>query len=708
MPRLKLLMLLSCVGLSPACIEVPPLEDPVGDSQPDPNADFTLAVVSAQEQVVPGGTLDCEVQLAWAGVKGGDVTVSLLNPPAGITLQPVTLSSGQTHVELGIGVGTSTAPGTYSLTLQGRSGAVTKQAVLTVTVGKAGDLAVNWVVPTPGTAYTRGPILLQFTVEGGTAEAVEILKDASVLAKPTGAPFSFTWDTTQEAEGTYQLSVRAKRGGVSFISAARTVIVDRTAPTVNSFLPARNAAAVGTNESIQVTFSELMNPFSVTEDMVRLTTSDSAPILKSVSLAADGKTLTVKPRNPLVAPETVSVDLTPMVGGITDLAGNTVSTAPAWTFSVPTWLPLEGAISAVPGSTSAEGVVLKMDRNNQPVIAWAESDGATKNVYVARWTGTTWSMLGGALSGLISVGTDATRPTLIVDSANRPVVAWQEASGDGQIRDIFSRRWTGTSWDTLPTISTPQGGAYDYLGWPNLIFEETGTLRLYANYQNEGLGEIRAYQLTVGSQSWTVSTLPTHSDHTRAHSPSTAMAGTNSFVAYSIFDFSGAGDGTLGIAVAQNGSLPLGNKLLGLAADSPSVAADSNGRPWVTWIEIPPGNSPSEGRVYWARWEGTSWSTPEAVNATATGDMTPVLSMSTGAPHVLAWSGIVNSERVIHVRRWASNQWQSVGQPLNALTGTATPAFAPSIAMDSDGQPVVAWTEESAVSAGVYVFRLNH
>ncbi|RKH20928.1 hypothetical protein D7X74_02495 [Corallococcus sp. CA047B] len=709
MPRLKLLMLLSCVGLAPACIEIPPIEDPVGDSQPDPNADFTLSVMSTQKQVLPGGTLDCEVHLAWAGVKGGDVTLSLLNPPAGIQLQPATLSSGETRAQLSIGVGTSTAAGTYSLTIQGRSGAVTKQATLGVTIKEAGDLVVNWVVPTPGTAYTRGTLLLQFTVEGGSAEAVEILKDASVLAEPTGTPYAFTWDTTQEAEGTYQVSVRATRGGVSFTSAARTVIVDRTAPTVSSFLPARNATNVGVNESIQVTFSEPMDPRSMRENAVYVTTSGGAYIQKSASVSADGRTLTLKPLEPVVAPETVDVTLDPGTGLVfEDLAGNILLDTPTWSFSVPAWLPLGGAISANEGKTSAEDVVLKMDRNNQPVVAWSESDGNTKSVYVARWTGNVWNTLGAPLSGLLPIGTDATHPTLVIDSSNRPVVSWQEAAGDGMTRDIFSRRWMGASWEALPTISIPKSGGSDYLGWPALALDETGTLRLYANHQNEGLGEIRAYELVAGGPSWSASVLPVPSNYIRAETPSASIANSDAYVAYSILDLSGPGDGTRGIGVARNGSLPLGNQLIGRLAFSPSIAVDSNGRPWVTWIEVPTGKPSSEGLAYWTRWEGNAWTSPAAVSGAATGDLLPVLSMSIGSPHVLAWSGIINSERSIHVRRWTSNQWQSIGQPLNALTETATPAFAPSIAMDSDGQPVVAWTEESALSASVYVYRLNH
>ncbi|MCY1031445.1 Ig-like domain-containing protein [Corallococcus sp. BB11-1] len=706
MPRLKLLMLLSCIGLSPACIEIPPLEAPVDDVQPDPNADFTLSVSTSQEQVLPGGTLGCEVQLAWAGVKGGDVTLSLLNPPKGVEFQPTTLRAEETRKALSIRIGADTPPGPHTVTLQGRSGAVTKEATLAMTVGKAGDLMVNWVVPTPGKAYTNGPLLLQFTVEGGSAEAVEILKDASVLAKPTGTPFAYTWDTTQEAEGSYQLSVRAIRGGATFISAPRTVVVDRTAPTVSSFLPARNAAAVGVHESIQVTFSEPMNPRTLTDASVQVTASDSAPIDKSVNLSADGRTLTVTPINPLVAPNTLHVEFTNLVGlVITDLAGNEVVDMPAWSFSVPTWLPLGGAISAVPGNTSAEGVVLKMDRNDRPVVAWAESDGATKNIYVARWTGSNWSILGGALSGMGTVGTNATRPTLLIDNANQPIVGWQEEAGPGLDDSIFVRRWTERGWEALPSISLFPG---DFaISTPSLAFESNATLHLYALNSGDAIAQIGHYQLTTGNSAWTRTSLPRPSESPRVYSLSTTFSGSKAFIAYSVLDLSGTGDGRRGVAVSENDAPPLGDGVLGETAWSPSVSLDSNSRPWITWAES--ASSPeSDGLIYWARWEGTAWTTPVAISSTSTGNHEPALGMSTGAPHVLAWSGIINAERSIFVSRWIGNQWHGFDRPIDALADTGTPAFSPSIAMDADGQPLLAWVEQSALSASIYVSRLNH
>ncbi|NNC15450.1 hypothetical protein HJC22_06870 [Corallococcus exiguus] len=83
------------------------------------------------------------------------------------------------------------------------------------------------------------------------------------------------------------------------------------------------------------------------------------------------------------------------------------------------------------------------------------------------------------------------------------------------------------------------------------------------------------------------------------------------------------------------------------------------------------------------------------------------MTMRKGAPHVLAWSGILASERSIFVSRWITDHWQQIGYPLTALTNTSTPATSPSIELDVAGTPIVAFVEEAASSASVYTFRLN-
>ncbi|RKH48596.1 hypothetical protein D7Y23_19720 [Corallococcus sp. AB050B] len=697
-------MLLGCIGLSPACIDVPPLvEEPPKQDAGAPDADFTFTAVPLQEQVLPGGTLDCDIQLTWTDTTGGAVTWSLLSPPAGIELQSFTLPRGETRGTLSIRVGADTVPGPYTLTLQGKNGTVTKQATVAVTVGKPGDLVVNWVVPTPGKAYTRGPLLLQFTVEGGAAEQVEILKDTTVLVKPTGSPYSFTWDTTSEAEGTYQLSIRATRGGAAFVSAPRTVIVDRTAPTVASFLPARDAATVSVHDAIQVTFSEPMNPNSVTESAVGLKTGTGAAIAKSVALSADGKTLTVTPLSALSAPSSVQVDLTAAASALTDLAGNAVASAPTWSFSVPTWLPLGGAVSAVEGRTSAEDVVLKMDRNDQPVLAWAESDGSSKNVYVARWTGAAWSMLGGGLSGLANIGTDATRPTLAFTPQNQPVVAWAESSGNGLERILFLRQWTGSTWVSLPSAPLTTSSE-SYAAYPALAFDTKGNLILHVCDISLNGSILRSFALQPLGTTWA----DLHPAQPRPHFwptwLSVAASGDNIFTAYTTYD-----DTTelSSIAVLPNDAAPLGGAAFGSNAKTPSLAVDASLQPWVAWAQSESIDPNTDGQIYWSRWSGSAWTSPSNISVNSTGNSRPSVALGIGAPHILAWSGVVNAERNIFVNQWIGNSWQTLDARLNALTAQNTPAFSPSVVMDSAARPLIAWIEADANAASVYAVRIN-
>jgi Bacterial Ig domain len=83
-----------------------------------------------------------------------------------------------------------------------------------------------------GTAYTNGTLNVQATVSGGTPESLELLRNGTSLAT-LSAPYTYAWDTSALSEGGYSLGVRATNGGKFAQGEARTVFVDRTAPTVN-------------------------------------------------------------------------------------------------------------------------------------------------------------------------------------------------------------------------------------------------------------------------------------------------------------------------------------------------------------------------------------------------------------------------------------------------------------------------------------------
>jgi Bacterial Ig domain len=104
--------------------------------------------------------------------------------------------------------------------------------VLTACPGSGStEFTVNLSSPS-GTAYTNGTLNVQATVTSGTPDSLELLRNGTPLANLT-APYSYAWDTSALPEGGYSLGVQATKGGKGVQGEARTVFVDRTAPTVS-------------------------------------------------------------------------------------------------------------------------------------------------------------------------------------------------------------------------------------------------------------------------------------------------------------------------------------------------------------------------------------------------------------------------------------------------------------------------------------------
>jgi hypothetical protein len=100
-----------------------------------------------------------------------------------------------------------------------------------------------------------------------------------------------------------------------------------------------------------------------------------------------------------------------------------------------TWSYLSNGLS---GSRDAKDIVLGVGSDNRPVVAWEESG----NIYVKRWNGSSWMSVGGIVDK--TPANEALRPALELRTDNNPVVTWQEWNGSSS--DVFVKRWTGSSW----------------------------------------------------------------------------------------------------------------------------------------------------------------------------------------------------------------------------------------------------------------------
>jgi hypothetical protein len=308
-----------------------------------------------------------------------------------------------------------------------------------------------------------------------------------------------------------------------------------------------------------------------------------------------------------------------------------------------TWLDLGGALN-VQAELDFYGSAIARKSNNNPVVAWGEYDGSSKNVYVKEWTGSSWKALGDALDR--TLGNDAFNPSIAVRSDNRPTVAFEEAG------DVFVRMWNGNSW---------------------------------VNVSN------RALDTTLAKE---------------AYNPSLALDSSNlPVVAYAengnILVKKASGVAPTSTWTSPFGTTPLDTNAAN-DADRPSLALKSDNNPIVAWYEdVNPSPSIYANNIYAKEWNGSAWvALGGAIDKIVSKDaVNVVLAVRTDNRPVVAWE----EEGDIYVKRWTGSAWVSVGGPLDKSVSNR--ALMPVLDLRSDNNPVVAWEEDIGFNYDVYVKR---
>jgi methionine-rich copper-binding protein CopC len=190
-----------------------------------------------------------------------------------------------------------------------------------VTVTSTGSIAVPGTVGYVGTTMT-------FTPTGNLAPATLYTVTISTGAK----------DLAGNALATAFTSV--------FTTGATA---DTTPPSVTSTTPANNATAVALNTAISASFSEAMNPSTVTAADVTITSPGPTPVTGTVSYV--GTTMTFTPATAL-APNTTFIGTIGI--GAQDLAGNALVSPFTWTFT--TGAAADTTPPTVASTTPANGV----------------------------------------------------------------------------------------------------------------------------------------------------------------------------------------------------------------------------------------------------------------------------------------------------------------------------------------------------------------
>ena len=335
------------------------------------------------------------------------------------------------------------------------------------------------------TTYTNSTVELAVATADQPFERIELVRGDTVIAELVGST-THTWDTSDVNEGSYEVTARAYRGDTVAEAGPVTVVVDRTAPSISDTTPANGDENVATDGSISITFSEAIDPDSISGDSLVLARDGGVNVAASRTVSQNGEsvTMTILGRPELPVELVASASNT-----IRDRAGNQLESGTTWNWKVPGWLPVGGP-AEIESNHRSYGPSLAFDSAGTAYVAYYEHVDSDFRIYVSRWDGSAWAQVGGAVS-TTTAGVDSYYPSLAIDNADRPVVAYEERWSSSDER-IFVKRLESGSWSQL-------GSAVDssqYAFRPDLAIDQNG-LPVVAWVENNGsYDEVRVKRWT--------------------------------------------------------------------------------------------------------------------------------------------------------------------------------------------------------------------
>jgi surface-anchored protein len=442
-------------------------------------------------------------------VDGNPVGALDTSSPYSYTLDTTKLTDG-THVltaQAFDGAGNSTTASSVSIVTDNTAPTVS------ITAPSAGAYLANTVNVNANAADNIGVVSLQFYIDGNAVGSPE-----------SAAPYSYSWDTTQMADGTHTLTAKATDGaGNVTTSSTVSVTVENAAPVVTSVFPTNGTNGAGLNTLVTATFNQSMNAATITGSTFELFDPNGNLVSASISYNAATNTATLTPGAMLANATTYTAVVVGGSSGVANMVGTPLALNYSWSFttgSKPT-ATFSGPTSVNEGTTNASvaftnqsggtgGYTYSYDFNNDGRFEITGSSNASATIpesYLDDGPGTavihgritdssgtysdyTWSITENNVAPTPSItppsGADATVAATFIASASDPSTADTTAG--------FTYSWT------FGDGSGPVSGAR-----PSHTYTQPGTytITLRATDKDHGVGTV--------STSFTVSPLPSAS-----------------------------------------------------------------------------------------------------------------------------------------------------------------------------------------------------
>ena len=122
-------------------------------------------------------------------------------------------------------------------------------------------------------------------------------------------------------------------GGGTSSAQTFTILSDTSPPTITGQTPANGATGIPTSTTVTATFSEALNPTTVTTSTVTLKGPGTTPVSAAVGYNTSAFTATLTPTSPLAPGTLYTATIGGGASGVTDVAGNALSGDFIWTFT---------------------------------------------------------------------------------------------------------------------------------------------------------------------------------------------------------------------------------------------------------------------------------------------------------------------------------------------------------------------------------------
>ena len=524
-------------------------------------------------------------------------------------------------------------------------------------------------------------------VKRGYAAAVLLLVGAVILSL---AVFSLTACEPMGIRGVVEDLVRGEGDGLT---------PDTTPPVVESTAPADGATGVALDVQIEVVFSEAMNPDTITADSFAVFDS-STGVAGAVSYISDTNTAIFTPDSQLASYRTYNVNLN---NTISDTSGNSLN---GYTFSfttISTGKQWRTAVTIYDSSTGAETPKAGIDSSGNGLVVWIDANDT--GVFGKKHsTSTGWASGEDLIRG---GGAAVTNLRLSVSPAGYASVVWDD-------QNPWANYYNGNSWETASSLDASGTD-------PDVSVTDSGKGMAVWNFIGDSI-KFRLY-----SSGWQLSDPIPDSETDNVLTPRIAGTGTGTYIVLWV-DETAAPHKIM--TNNYNGAWNLNAEDVGGIIDdmvNPVIAMEPGGRAVAAW-----GNM--AGDIIYGRYYNGSWEGGQAIivdTASGAASKPSVAINGNGIAYVIyedaasiklkrydgGWAGSMfevgigtdpriqtdDGDNVMVI--WKGNdgiyerfydasagEWRS-----STKISTGTGAASPHLAMNSEGEAISVWIQDSDV-----------